>query len=241
MKEEVESFYERIKNLYSEISKTRTETVSTRNFKETAISIYETWKTEIEPMLWKFEIQDDVLSALDLSFETIYKYAKTRVANVSAVKFYLAKIHGIFIKQVLVQLREAKLSEPRANLMESASFLGLDGNWFSATCALQLQEVAVTLVAKKKNIRLDKVNVEKLLNKKIGSLSFNDQYRAFSKQVKSLFNVEMPILTMDLRRMRIKVLHEGYNPKPEETESIVGFTIGLLQKLNRISNATQKA
>lgn len=123
-------------------------------------------------------------------------------------------------------------------LMESASFLRLDNNWSIATCALQLQEVAVTLVAKKKKIKLDKANVEKLLNKEIKSLSFNYQYEAFSKLVKVRFNIGMPILTTLLRKMRTKVLHEGYNPKPEETESIVRFTIGLLQKLNTISQTT---
>jgi len=123
-------------------------------------------------------------------------------------------------------------------LMQSVSFLGFDTNWSSATCALQLQEVAVTLVAKKKGITLDKANVEKILKKKIEDLSFNDQYEAFSIQVKGAFNIEMPILTGHLRKMRAKVLHEGYNPQPEETESIVSFTIGLLQKIKSISEAT---
>lgn len=121
--------------------------------------------------------------------------------------------------------------------MESASFLGLDTNWSVATCALQLQEVAVTLVAKKKEIKLDKANVERVLNKRIETLSFGYQYKAFSKLVKVTFGIEMPILTTHLRKMRTKVLHEGYNPKPEETDSIVRFTIGLLQKLNNISQA----
>jgi len=240
MKEEIKSFYESIKSLYSEILRTKTETISTQNFKERAITIYELWKTEIEPLLKTLELESDVLSDLDASLEHVYEYAKMRVANVSDVRLELGEITDIFLKQILVSLEKAKLSEPTVGLMESASFLGLDVNWSLATCALQLQEVAVTLVAKKKDIKLDKVNVEKLLNKKIGSLSFNDRYRAFSKQVKSLFNIEMPILTMDLRRMRTKVLHEGYNPKPEETESIVSFTVGLLQKLKSIGEASSK-
>jgi hypothetical protein len=128
--------------------------------------------------------------------------------------------------------------EKELRLMESASFLGLDTNWSLATCALQLQEVAVTLVAEKKKIRLDKANVEKVLNKKIESISFNDQYEAFTKMIKVSSNIEMPILTTHLRKMRVKVLHEGYNPKPEETKSIISFSIGLLEKLNEISQAT---
>lgn len=120
------------------------------------------------------------------------------------------------------------------SLMKSANFLDLDVNWSLATCALQLQEVAIKLVAEKLNIKLDKANVEKLLNKKLQELSFNLQYEAFSKYVKDSLKSEMPILTTHLRKMRVKVLHEGYNPKPEETEVIVSYTIGLLERLKKI-------
>jgi len=123
------------------------------------------------------------------------------------------------------------------SLMKSAKFLDLDVNWSLTTCALQLQEVAITLVAKERKIKLDKANVEKLLNKKIQNFSFNHKYEAFSKYVKDSLNIKMPILATQLRRMRVKVLHEGYNPNPEETESIVSFTIGLLEKLERINKA----
>ena len=131
--------------------------------------------------------------------------------------------------------QEKKEVKSLVGLIESATFLGLNTNWSSATCALQLQEVAITLVAKRKNIKLNKANAEKILSKKIEDLSFNDRYEAFSKQVKASFNVEMPILATHLRKMRTKVLHEGYNPKPEETDSIVRFTVGLLKKLEDIS------
>lgn len=130
--------------------------------------------------------------------------------------------------------KKEKLFQLATDLMDSATFLGLDTNWSLATCALQLQEVAITQVAKRAEIKLDKANVEKVLNKKIESLSFNNQYEAFSKLVLALFDVEMPILTTHLRKMRAKVLHEGYNPKPEETESIANFTIGLLRRLKDI-------
>lgn len=113
----------------------------------------------------------------------------------------------------------------------SAGFLGLDANWFRATCALQLQEVAVTWVAKRKKIELDKKNVEKILKRKVEMLSFNYQYQAFSEVLKTSFGVKMPILVPHLRKMRGKVLHEPYNPKPEETDSIIVFTIEFLQKL----------
>jgi len=232
MKKEVENFYDHLKSFYSDVLRTRSKTISTREFKQKVIDIYEAWKTDIHHVLEAFEIENDVLSRLDNLFNAVYEEAKMRVANINNVKTKIGEIHDIFWKQVVVVLRREKET---ASLMESASFLGLDFNWSLATCALQLQEVAITLVAKRKNILLDKANVERTLNKRIQRLTFNDQYEAFSVQVKKSFEVEMPILAQHLRKMRAKVLHEGYNPKPEETESIVGFTIGLLQKLEGIN------
>ena len=123
-------------------------------------------------------------------------------------------------------------------LMRSAGFLRLDSNWFLATCALQLQEVAIKVIAERKEIKLNKRNVEKILKRKVEIPSFNHQYKAFSKVLKTRFGVEMPILPTHLRKMRVKVLHEAYNPKPEETDSIKVFTIGLLQKLSNVSQTT---
>jgi hypothetical protein len=238
MRRKIDSFYDDLKNFYAQIVKTRSRTISTQEFREKALGIYATWKTEIEPTLKTLKMRSNVSSNLDNLFEDVYKEANLRVANVSNLKTKLSEINTLFLKQVLVTSRKEKPSEPTIDLMDSASFLGLNSNWSLATCALQLQEVAVPLLAKRKNIRLDKTSVEALLNKKVQVLSFNDQYEAFSEQVKTSFNVEMPILTTHLRKMRTKVLHEGYNPKPEETESIVNFTIGLLQRLRGISETT---
>lgn len=234
MKEEVGSFYESLRSLYSEILRIRSKTISTREFKEKSIGIYEEWETQIESMLRTLGIESDVLTHLDFLFENIYEEASMRVADVSHVRDRLSEINNIFLKQILPTLKEEESSEPTMYLMEAASFLGLDTNWSLATCALQLQEVAIVLVAKSSNITLNKSNVERILNKKVQTLSFNDRYEAFSRQVETSFGIEMPILTKHLRKMRTKVLHEGYNPKPEETDSIVGFTIGLLQKLSVI-------
>lgn len=121
-----------------------------------------------------------------------------------------------------------------SDLVKAAEFLGLDTNWSLATTALQLQEVAIVIIAKKKGIKLDKPNVERILNRQVGTLSFNEKYEAFSKTLKTLYNIEMPILTAHLRKMRTNVLHKGYNPKPEETASIIIFTTGLLKRLNQI-------
>jgi len=238
LKEEVENFYEHLKSFYSDIVRTRSKTVSTREFKEMAIDTYETWKTEIEPMLKMVGIENNVLTSLDGLFDCVYKEAKMRVANVSNLRAKLSEINNIFLNQIVVAVRTEKLSEPTINLMKSATFLGLDTNWSLATCALQLQEVGVTLVAKRKNIKLDKAGIERLLKKKIEKVSFNNQYEAFRRQVKISYGIKMPLLTQHLRKMRTKVLHEGYNPEPEETKSIVSFTVGLLQKLNDISKTT---
>jgi len=119
-------------------------------------------------------------------------------------------------------------------LKQVARTLGFDNNWFSATCALQLQEVAITLVAKRKNIKLDQTSVEEILGKKIEHLSFRNQYEAFRKIIKKTHGIDMPKLTMDFRRIRALVLHEGYPPEPEETEALLAFTTGLLKKLKTI-------
>lgn len=150
---------------------------------------------------------------------------------------YLPKIHALRDNWQTLLFAVGKLGQEEifsTGLLSSAGFLGLDVNWFRATCALQLQEVAMTIVAKRKKIELDKRNVEKILKRKVEMPSFSYQYKAFSKVLKTRFGVDMPILVPDLRKMRVKVLHEGYNPKPEETDSIIVFTIGLLQKLSNV-------
>lgn len=121
------------------------------------------------------------------------------------------------------------------DLLGVVQSLGLDNNWFIATCALQLQEVAVVLLSEKKGIPLNKSNVERILGSPIeGELTFTKKYEAFSKEVKRLFGVEMPEMLIDMRKIRHKVIHEGKNPTPEEVNSIVTFTIGLLKKLSSI-------
>ena len=124
-----------------------------------------------------------------------------------------------------------------ADLIGSVQFLGLDNNWFTATCALQLQEVAIVLSSEKKGIMLDKANVERILGLERpieGELPFSQRYEAFSKEVKRLFHLDMPEMLIDMRTVRYKVLHQGKNPTPEEVDSIVTFTIGLLKKLNSL-------
>lgn len=128
------------------------------------------------------------------------------------------------------------------NLLENLGVIGLSKHWASATVALQLQEVAITLFAKKFGIKLDKKNVEKILGRKgepqkIEFLSFNDRYEAFSKEVESKFKIKMPMLVSDLRKTRVSILHKGKNPTPEDTKSIVGFTRDLVKKLSKIAQS----
>lgn len=238
MSKEAERFYDELKGFYSETARIKTRTVAAREFREKAISIYEKWKTEIQPLLKTLGIQNDTLANLDLLFENIHDEINKRVADTPYIKAKLSQLNNLFLEQVVVILKERKPVEPTADLMESATFLGLGADWSVAVSALQLQEVAITLVAKRTGISLDKKNVETILKMQIQSkdFSFNHQYEAFGKEVKRLFAVDMPILLPQLRRMRVNVLHEGYNPEPEEKDSLVSFTTGLLRKLEDICN-----
>lgn len=217
------------------ILRAKSKSISTREFKDKTFSLYESWKTEIESVLRELGVDDTALSTLNDSFEHLYMCAKSRVAYVSMVKLYLSKINEIFLNKIITTLKKTEEREPYTDLVGFASFLGLDDNWFLAVCALQLQEVAITLFAKHRNIKLDREHVEAILNRKVSSFTFNERYEALSKEVKRLYNVDMPILTTQFRRIRGKILHGGYNPEPEEKEAIVRFTLGLLQKLRSIS------
>ena len=73
------------------------------------------------------------------------------------------------------------------DLVMAAEFLGLDENWFVATCALQLQEAMIAKLAEKSKISLDKESIKRILNKKEVKVSpdfvpFSEKYRAFSKK-----------------------------------------------------------
>jgi hypothetical protein len=243
MSQKIESFYSQLKDFHARINKVRSKTISTREFKEETAKMYEVWMAEIQPVLRELKIKDDEYSRLDELFEDIHIMANMRVTDVSWLRENLAEAVERFFKEVILKLRKIEPLEPTVNLIDAASFMGLDTNWSVATCALQLQEVSIKLVAEKTKIKLDKANVEKLLKAKIPSkfFSFNHQYEAFSKEVKRLFEVDMPILTKHLRKMRVKVLHEGYNPQAEEKDSIVSFTTGLLKKLEDIYQKNETA
>jgi len=112
--------------------------------------------------------------------------------------------------------------------------LGLTGFQRLLYWQLAIQEVAVIVVAKRKNIDLSQKGVEEILREKLQHTSFYQQYEAFCKKVKETQGIDMPTLTTDFRRMRAAVIHDGYNPQPEEIEAIVPFTLGLLNKLKNI-------
>jgi hypothetical protein len=120
----------------------------------------------------------------------------------------------------------------------NARHFKLMNNWFSITCALQLQEVIITLVAKNLGIKLDKKKVYSVLGKpepKKDYVPFGDKYDAFSKIIKEKYGVIMPTLVKQYRRsFRSDVLHGGKTPEPEEISSIIVFTNGLLEKLTTI-------
>jgi hypothetical protein len=66
-------------------------------------------------------------------------------------------------------------------------------------------------------------------------LSFKDQYDLLSSEIERQKQIRLPQLTGDLRAMRVRVLHQGYNPEPEETQVIAKFSIDLLGKLKTIA------
>jgi hypothetical protein len=122
-------------------------------------------------------------------------------------------------------------------LINAAKFLGLDENWFISTCALQLQETMIARLSKNKGILLDKENIKKIMNKKEVKVAsdyvpFSEKYKAFSVAIKSLDDIIMPNLTLELIRMRNDVLHYGYNPTTEEANCFVNYTADLLNRLN---------
>lgn len=101
------------------------------------------------------------------------------------------------------------------DLINSAKFLGLDANWFLATCALQLQETMVERLAKEQGISLKRDNLKKILERDVESKSsdyipFKEKYLGFSKKMKT-YGITMPNLTLALRKPRSDILHGGYN------------------------------
>lgn len=125
-------------------------------------------------------------------------------------------------------------------IIQKAQNLNLDINWIISAISLQLQEIAILKCAKSNSIKLDKNNAERVLGRKIKEetkkyLSFRDQYDLFSHEIEQKKPIKMPKLTGDLRRMRARVLHEGYNPVPEETDAIAEFSLGFLDKLKGIT------
>jgi hypothetical protein len=227
------SFYEMTKRLYQEVQKARSKTIASSEFKENASMAYENWKTNIEPKLRDLKVDEAELSRIDGLLEKLDSAAKNRVANVSDVKCLLVDINKAMISKILPAISER---DPDESLVRSSEYLGLNQNWFSATCALQLQEVSIKLVADKIGLNLGQQNVEKLLGSKFESkdFGFNQRYEAFGKEVKRRFNIDMPYLTTQFRKMRQKVLHEGFNPEPEDTKTLVDYTVSLMKKLEEI-------
>lgn len=119
------------------------------------------------------------------------------------------------------------------SLAESCEFLELDFNWILSAIALQLQEVGMTLVARKLGIKLDRPNVSKILGKRLEKgVSFKDRYKAFCREIKRQKDTTLSQLPTDLREMRTRVLHEGVSPRASEAKLITNFTCTFLDDLN---------
>ncbi len=235
MSEKVESFYQELKDLKANINKRTSKTVADNLFKSKVDSLYERWKVEIRPLSEQLGANIQY-SKIDRFIEELRAESDKRQAETSVLQFNAKYLVDSFFDNVIVVIKKNKPLEPTKELMDSAKFLGLDTNWSIATCALQLQEVSIKLVAGKLAIDLSQTNVEKILNSKVQpkDFGFNQQYEAFQIEVKRLSKIDMPEMTTHFRRMRVKVLHEGYNPQKEETDAIASFTIGLMSKLENI-------
>lgn len=143
------------------------------------------------------------------------------------------------LKTLAVGLKAKEIDKTESDLSKFTAFLGLDRKWMTATYALQLQEVSITLVAKEKNIVLDKKNVSRILRKDIKEKNgfFSYKYEAFVKEVKRLYDVEIPFMAMWLRKMRQAVLHEGHNPTETEKKHAISATVCLLKELKKVYEA----
>jgi len=138
------------------------------------------------------------------------------------------------IKSLIERLKlEHTLIDSLIELAESCEFLGLGFEWILSTSALQLQEVAMTLVAKQLGIELDKSSVSKILRKQFEKdVPFKDKYSAFCKEIKRSKDVTLSILPSDLRGMRTRILHQGISPPTNETKLITDFTCSFLKDLH---------
>jgi hypothetical protein len=147
-----------------------------------------------------------------------------------------------YLKTLATGLKAKEIDRTESDLVKFTEFLGIGRTWMSATYALQLQEVSITMVAQKKGISLERENVKRILNRKIKDKewSFDLQYQAFTKEVKRLYDIEISSLPRFLRKMRQAVLHEGYTPKEDEKELIISVTIALLKELKKVYEAESR-
>lgn len=145
-----------------------------------------------------------------------------------------------FLKTLAVGLNAEEIDRTESDISKFTTFLGIGRNWMIATYALQLQEVSIILVAQKKGISLKREDVKKILDKKKikdDEWGFDLRYKAFTKEVKSLYNIELSSLPRQLRKMRQEVFHEGHNPKEDETKLAISVTIALLKELKKVYEA----
>ena len=143
------------------------------------------------------------------------------------------------LKTLAIGLNAKEIDKTESNMAPYCSFLGISQNWMTSTYALQLQEVSITMVAKKKGIALDRENVEKILNKEIKEkdFSFSHQYEAFANEAKRLYDIDIPFMAIWLRKMRQAVLHEGHNPTEQEKDLAISATVCLLKELKKVYEA----
>jgi len=199
-------------------------------------------KTEY-PIIWSFlskfqSIQSPNREDID-QMKTSYLALKAQLGFLESKRQSIGEIK-IEEYQKLKSLIETYKLESSAidslfSLSEECKFLELDFSWILSTIALQLQEVAMTLMAEKLGIALDKSGVSKILGRQIeGELSFRDRYAAFCTEIKKRKDTTLSMLPSDLRGIRTRVLHEGKSPQANEAKLLVDFTCSFLKELQRV-------
>lgn len=195
------------------------------------------------PVIWAFlskfqEMRSPNREDVD-NMKTSYLSLKAQLGFLESKRESIGEIKIEEYQKLKSLIETFKLESSSINslfsLSEECKFLELDFSWILSTIALQLQEVAMTLVAEKLGIALDKSGVSKILGRQVeGELSFRDRYAAFCREIKNRKDTTLSMLPSDLRGIRTRVLHEGKSPQANETKLLVDFTCSFLKELQRV-------
>jgi hypothetical protein len=120
---EVKNLYEVLEQLYKEMRKRRTRTVSDEAFKNTSKEIFTNWKTQVKP---RIERQKSLNRAkvrnLDSHINLLFNLSTERVADTKQVLSVLSETNAILFKYLLLTSRASAkplhVPESRESLLE---------------------------------------------------------------------------------------------------------------------------